>query len=50
MSLYRLSESYPVETENFTPILNAVAATSCDVLFFCSQWVMTQTATFTPSA
>ncbi len=38
------------ETENFTPILNAVAATSCDVLFFCSQWVMTQTATFTPSA
>ena len=23
-------------TENVTPILNAVAATSCDLLFFCS--------------
>ena len=42
-------QTYP-ETETFTPILNAVAATSCDLLFFCSQWVMTQTATFTPSA
>jgi branched-chain amino acid transport system substrate-binding protein len=29
-------QSYALETENFTPILDAVAATGCDLLFLCS--------------
>lgn len=29
-------QTYPLETENFTPILDAVAATGCDLLFLCS--------------
>jgi branched-chain amino acid transport system substrate-binding protein len=29
-------QRYPLETDNFTPIIDAVAATGCDLLFFCS--------------
>ena len=29
-------QTYPLKTENFTPILDEVAATGCDLLFFCS--------------
>ena len=29
-------QSYPLETDNFTPIIDAVAATGCDLLFLCS--------------
>jgi len=29
-------QTYALETENFTPILDAVAATGCDLLFLCS--------------
>lgn len=29
-------QTYPLDTTDFTPLLNAVAASECDLLFFCS--------------